>query len=171
MKKYKKYISLVISFIIFMLPLKVSATGSFDGFTLNGTYSPDNGQTFQAYTYDDGNGSDAALPNGFKYYYKFSDGKVGYFDRADVIGNILNTKIGIVMEPLVLAQFIADYGSGIVGRNPNYYNTLKPVLKGGVLVGVALNSLTGGVIETIGNNNPNVSIPNTEVNNVYMCYL
>lgn len=171
MKRYKKFISFIIVFLLIFSPLKVNAnSGSFDGFNLNGTYTDGNGATFEAYTYDDGSGGDSQLPNGFKYFYKLNSGKVVFMDRCDVIANILNKKVGIILEPTRLAAFIADYNSGIVGRSPSYYQNLKPVLKQGNLVGVALNGLSGGVIESEVANNPNITIPSSEVNNVYNFY-
>lgn len=162
MNKLKIIISYIL--IVLLFPIKVYASsGSLDGFELNGTYL----EQYQAYTYN--NGDDNALPTGFKYYYKLTDGKVIYMERSEVVANILNSKVGVVLSPSRLLQFIGDYNSQIVGRNPNYYNELKPVLKGGALVGVALNGLTGGLIDTSGTNK-NVSIPSTEVNNVYNYY-
>lgn len=170
---YMNKLKIIISYIliILLIPLNVKASGSsgsLDGFTLNGTYTDGNGREFNAYTYN--NGDDSALPSGFKYYYKYNNGKVITMERSDVITNILNKKIGIVMEPNKLLEFIADYGSGIVGRNPEYYNNLIPVLKDGSLVGVALNGLSGGTLDTT-TGNKTVSIPSTEVNNVYNFYI
>lgn len=72
------------------------------------------------------------------------------------------------MEPTRLATFITSY-SAWLSSDPNYYNVLKPVLKDGSLVGVALNGLTGGTI-TSATPSGNVTIPSSEVNNVYNYY-
>lgn len=165
MNKLKIIISYIL--IILLIPLNVKASGSSGsidvGFSLDGSYG-DGGQ-YEAYIYKP---DDSNLPSGFHYYYKFSDGHVGTYSRDEVVADILSHKIGIVMEPTRLATFITSY-SGWLSQDPNYYNTLKPVLKDGSLVGVALNGLTGGTITSAAPSG-NVTIPSSEVNNVYNYY-
>lgn len=165
MNKLKIIISYIL--VILLIPLNVKASGSSGsidvGFSLDGTYG--DGNQYEAYTYKP---SDSNLPSGFHYYYKFSDGHVGTYSRDEVVSDILSHKIGIVMSPTRLATFITGYSSWL-SQDPNYYNVLKPVLKNDALVGVALNGLTGGTIESSAPSG-NVSIPSSEVNNVYNYY-
>ena len=157
-------------FLLIFSPLRVSATsGSFDGFTKDGTYDAGNGATYTAYTYS----NDDSLPSsGFFYFYN-NNGTVRYYTYGEVLTDIITRKIGIVMEPSRLATFLSDLSVALRG-DPNYYNTMIPVVNSsGGIVGVALNGLTGGKLANDNGSsapNENVEVPSWEVNRVYNYY-
>lgn len=176
MRTKRKLFSVLLSLIILVqifsnIKINVNAAGGYfteDSFSLTpNAYTDSNNQSFSAYTMT----NDSGLLSGFYYYMKVEEGKAICCEGGEVITNILNYKIGVTMSAVTLANFISSYvgNNNFTGMDPNYFNLLRPVLKNGSIVGVALNDITGCRM-AYADDTDQVSIPSAEVNNVYNFY-
>lgn len=173
-KLYKRVITYILIFILSVIcvkPMNVFAYGGFftsDSFSKTGTWTDSNNVSHAAYVMQD----DSSLQTGFRYYMRVGDGVAIACDGGEVIANILNYKIGLVMSANILSNFITSYiqDTSLLGREPTFYDNHPPVLKGGALVGVALNELTGCKM-AYAEDSDTVNIPSDVANDVYNYYV
>lgn len=172
-KLYKRVITYILIFIISVIcvnPMKVFAYGGFfttDSFSKTGTWTDANSVPHSAYVMQD----DTNIPSGYHYYMRVADGVAICCDGSEVITNILNYKIGLVMSAGAISNFITSYldDNAFTGQSPTFYENHPPVLKGGSIVGIALNELTGCRMAQA-ENNDSVSIPSDVSNDIYNYY-
>lgn len=172
-KLYKRVITYILIFILSVIcvkPMNVFAYGGYftsDSFSKTGTWTDSNNVDHAAYVMQD----DTNLPSGYHYYMRVADGTAICCDGSEVITNILNYKIGLVMSAGALSNFITSYldDNVFTGQAPNFYENHPPVLKGGSIVGIALNELTGCRMASA-ENSDNVTIPSDVSNDIYNYY-
>lgn len=169
-KRVLTYFLIFIISVICVKPMNVFAYGGFfttDAFSKTGTWTDSNSVQHAAYVMED----DTNLPSGYHYYMRVADGVAICCDGSEVITNILNYKIGLVMSAGAISNFITSYldDNVFTGQAPNFYENHPPVLKGGSIVGIALNELTGCRMAAA-EDNDNVSIPSDVSNDIYNYY-
>lgn len=170
LKRVVTYILIFILSVICVKPMNVFAYGGFfttDSFSKTGTWTDSNNVSHAAYVMDD----DTNLQTGYRYYMRVADGVAIACDGGEVITNILNYKIGLVMSASTLSNFLTSYieDNAFTGQSPTFYDNHPPVLKGGNIVGIALNELTGCRMATADNSDV-VNIPSNVSNDIYLYY-
>lgn len=160
MKKITTYI-LILTLLIFNIQT-VSATSG------GGSFADDafvHDSVLNGYKMTD----DSSLPNGKYFYYKYDDGKAWYCDLGDAISLCSNKRFGLTYNTSVLTglmNYFDTYYLGYTGSAPSQINGVYT--NQNVLVGWALNNLSGCQIVNPNNNNPEIPIDSNTSNYLYV---
>ena len=172
MKRYKKYIVIIMSVMMLVYSIfnnKIVYADNGDNVVyresstlpqLTWTYLPNAG--FYTYYVDDASG----IPTGGGYYFwKYgNDNKFAAIQQNKMFTYILNTGVGLTCSSERLSTLISAYFTSLSNVETGFLYDGQ-----GNKLGIVLNDITGCVYEAYPTNT-DISVPSSEINNVYNWY-